>query len=97
MAINEFEFNEQLYQWAKRTIELTSARNLEEDISNYKRASNFEEYVLAHNLKMLEKHEDELRFAVNYKISTPSSIKQNTIRIVSDLEDRQPLVLKPSS
>lgn len=99
MAVKEFEFNGQLYHWAKQIIQRTQARSIKEDISKYKRVSNFEEYVIVHNLKMLEKHEDELRFADNYKISPPSSLQQYTANIVSDVAKQQllPLMLKPSS
>jgi hypothetical protein len=99
LAIEEFEFNVQLYHWVKQTIQRTHARSLEEDIRKYKRFSNFEEYVLVHNLNMLEKHEDELRFADNYKIPPASSLKQYTANIVSGVAKQQmlPLILKPSS
>ncbi|WP_455202089.1 hypothetical protein, partial [Kaarinaea lacus] len=80
MALKEFEFNGQLYQWARQTIRRTQARMIQENISKAKRASNFEEYVLMHNLRMLEKHADELRFAENYKIS--SALSKNNIPLI---------------
>ena len=98
LAIEEFEFNVQLYHWVKQTIQRTQARSLEEDVSKYKRVSNFEEYVLAHNLKMLKKHEDELRFAAKYKLSPPSPINQYSSNMMSGVTNQQTsLTLKPSS
>ena len=100
LAIEEFEFNAQLYHWVKQTIRYTQIQSNKEDVSKSRRASNFEEYVLAHNLKMLEKHADELRFAANYKISPLSPIKQRTANanMVSDIANQPlPLILEPSS
>ena len=98
VAVEEFDFNVQLYHWVKQTIRYTQARRTEMETSNQQRISSFEEYVMAHNLEMLERHADELHFAANYKITLPSSMKQHRVNIGSTVANQQTTnVLKPSS
>ena len=98
MAVEEFDFNVQLYHWAKQTIQRTQTYLTNDNIMKSRRASSFEEYVLSHNLKMLDKYQDELRFAVNYKIELPSTIKHDSAKAGAELASESMTTdLKPSS
>lgn len=96
-AIENFEFNTHLYFWAKHTIHETFTRASREGTLK-RRASNFKEYVLSHNLQMVEKYKDQLRFAENYKLNPPQSIVQHAAKIGPDVADQpKALFLLPSS
>ncbi|WP_455207396.1 hypothetical protein [Kaarinaea lacus] len=100
MAVEDFEFNTQLYFWAKQTIAetLEQAAIKNKAKSKYSRASNFQEYVITHNLQMVEKYHDQLRFVENYKLQATNSRVQHAAKIGPDVADRQTaLILKPSS
>ena len=98
LAIDDFEFNPQLYFWAKKTIAETLARFANEGIGKGKRITNFEEAVIAHNLSMIDKFKDELRFAENYQLHLPTSITPQTAKADQVMPERQmALFLKPSS
>ena len=100
MAVEDFEFNTQLYFWAKQTIAetLEQAAIKNKAKSKYSRASNFQEYVITHNLQMIEKYHDQLRFVANYKLQETDSRVQHAAKIGPDVADQQTaLVLKPSS
>ena len=97
-AVKEFEFDDQLYFWAKRTIQAAMARSASEDLAEHKRISSFEESVAAHNLKMIQKYQDELQFALNYKLQPPTSIKKPTSNANPKVAEQQTaLFLDPSS
>lgn len=97
-ALADFEFNTYLYYWAKQTIADTLARLPVDKALNKRRASNFEEYVVAHNLRMIEKYRDQLRFAENYKLNPPKSIIHHAAQIGPEVADQpKALILLPSS
>ncbi|WP_455220810.1 hypothetical protein [Kaarinaea lacus] len=97
-AIEEFEFNSNLYLWAKQTIYETLSRSPVENTLSKKRASNFTEYVVNHNLRMINKYRDQLQFVENYKLHPPTSIVQHAAKIGPEVEDRpKALILLPSS
>ena len=97
-AVEDFEFNRHLYFWAKQTIVDTLARAPIGNALSKKRASNFEEYVVTHNLQMIEKYRDELRFAENYKLHPPKSIVHHAAQIGPEVADQpKALILLPSS
>jgi hypothetical protein len=97
-AIEDFEFNRHLYFWAKQTISDTLAHAPIDNALNKRRASNFEEYVVTHNLQMIEKYRDQLRFAENYRLHPPKSIIHHAAQIGPEVEDRpKALILLPSS
>lgn len=95
-AIAEFNFNTQLYFWAKRTIREAIARSENEDLDKYKRVSSFEESVIAHNINMIQKYQNELRFAQKYKLQSSASIvKQAASREIA--KQQTALFLEPSN
>lgn len=97
-AVENFEFNRHLYFWAKQTIVDTLARAPIGNALSKKRASNFEEYVVTHNLQMIEKYRDQLRFAENYKLHPPKSIVHHAAQIGPEVADQpKALILLPSS
>jgi len=97
-AIEEFEFNSYLYLWAKQTIANTLAHEPLSDTLRRKRASNFTEYVVNHNLQMVDKYRDQLEFAEHYKLHPPTSIVQHAAKIGPEAEDLpKALILLPSS
>ena len=97
-AVEDFEFNRHLYFWAKQTIVDTLARAPIGNALSKKRASNFEEYVVTHNLQMIEKYRDQLRFAENYKLHPPKSIVHHAAQIGPEVADQpKALILLPSS
>lgn len=97
-AVEDFEFNRHLYFWAKQTIVDTLARAPIGNALSKKRASNFEEYVVTHNLQMIEKYRDQLRFAENYKLHPPKSIVHHAAQIGPEVTDQpKALILLPSS
>lgn len=97
-AIEDFEFNRHLYFWAKQTIVDTLAYAPVDNALNKRRASNFEEYVVTHNLQMIKKYRDQLRFAENYKLHPPKSIVHHAAQIGPEVADQpKALILLPSS
>jgi hypothetical protein len=97
-AVEDFEFNRHLYFWAKQTIVDTLARAPIGNALSKKRASNFEEYVVTHNLRMIEKYRDQLRFAENYKLHPLKSIVHHAAQIGPEVADQpKALILLPSS
>jgi hypothetical protein len=99
IAVEEFEFNKYLYFWAKQTITETLARANVRDERKITRAANFSEYVISHNLEMIEKYKDQLRFAESYKLKLSESLVQHdAAEIGHDVEDQPTaLIFLPSS
>jgi len=97
-AIEEFDFNFPLYLWAKQTIADTLARKPLDNTLRKKKASNFTEYVVNHNLQMINKFSDQLQFVERYKLHPPTSIVQHAAKIGPEVEDLpKALILLPSS
>ncbi|MCI0508399.1 MAG: hypothetical protein L0Z73_20185 [Gammaproteobacteria bacterium] len=98
MAVEDFEFNKYLYFWAKQTIAETLERANAHNDGKISRAANFSEYVISHNLEMIEKYKDQLRFAENYKLELSESLVKHAAKIGPDVEDQpMALIFLPSS
>ena len=97
-AIEEFEFNSNLYFWAKQTIYETLAQSPVDNTFSKKRASNFAEYVVNHNLRIVNKYRDQLQFVENYKLHPPTSMVQHAAKIGPEVADQpKALIFLPSS
>jgi hypothetical protein len=79
LAINYFEFDPQLYHWSKKTINTTLSHVSDPEFSNREEMSNFNQWVISHNISMIEKFKDELRFAKNYKLNPTFITKPKSI------------------
>ena len=67
-AIEHFEFDPQVYFWSKNIIDDTLANYTDNDSNPRKSMSNIGNPVIAHNLRILKKFKDDLRFARYYKL-----------------------------
>jgi hypothetical protein len=98
LAIKEFDFNDQLFYWVKRTVNDATVRRAKTGPVSGKRASSFEESVAIHNMRMIQKYQDELTFALNYRIPAPTSMAQQTTSTEPNVAAQQTaLFLQPSS
>lgn len=67
-AIEHFEFESDVYYWAKNKINDTLINYTDDGSTPLKTMSNIGNPVIAHNLSILKKFKDELRFASQYKL-----------------------------
>ena len=85
IAINDFGFDSEIYYWSKRIIQDTLliyvGSNSTPDTDHTNRD------LLMHNLSVLAKHKDELRFANSYRLKlNVSSNPQSTLNKISNTQ-----------
>jgi len=96
IAIEDFGFNSEIYFWSKKMIHDTLAAYADSkpdsDADNLTKNND----ALIHNLSIVAKHRDELRFAHNYRLKLQiSSSRQSSFKNVS--KNQLALTPKPSS
>ena len=67
-AIEHFEFDSDVYFWAKNKINDTLINYTDAGSNSLKTMSNIGNPIIAHNLSILKKFKDDLRFAQQYKL-----------------------------
>ena len=78
IAINEFGFDPKIYHWSKKIIQNTLRVNVSEESRSDTGSKQLGNQVLKHNLSVLAKHNDELRFANSYRLKLNISSNQQT-------------------
>jgi len=94
IAIDDFGFDSKIYYWSKKVIQ--------ETLQNYSSSSSStaaeltDNDTLVHNLTLLKKHRDELRFAHSYRLKLKHSSEPDTaLKNVSN--NQLAFTQKPSS
>lgn len=67
-ALEHFEFNPRVYFWAKNTIEDILINYTDVNANPRRTMSNISNPVIAHNLAVIQKFKEDLRFAKQYRI-----------------------------
>lgn len=67
-AIEHFEFDSDVYFWAKDKISDTLINYTDDGSNPLQSMSNIGNPIIAHNLSILKKFKDDLRFAQQYKL-----------------------------
>lgn len=84
IAMQEFGFDSRIYLWSKKMIHDTLAADIVSDSKSSPALLIQNDDALFHNLSVIAKHNDELRFADNYKLEPPSSlISQQSLKRIS--------------
>lgn len=96
IAVNEFGFDLQVYFWSKKIIQDTllvyAGSSPAPDAISLQPGKN----VLTHNLSILTKHRDELRFANSYRLKLNiSSSRQSALKNIS--KNQSAVFPKPST
>lgn len=78
-AIEYFEFDRNVYYWARNKINDTLINYTEDGSSPRKSMSNIGNPIIAHNLSILKKYKDDLRFAKHYKLEPKLITTSNSV------------------
>lgn len=94
IAINDFGFDSEIYYWSKKIIQNTLLTYVGGGSTSDTNHINTD--VLMHNLSILAKHKDELRFANSYRLKLNVSSSQQSY--LKNISKNQPVLTpKPST
>jgi len=94
IAINDFGFDSEIYYWSKKIIQNTLLTYV--GGSSTSDTNHINTDVLMHNLSILAKHKDELRFANSYRLKLNVSSSQQSY--LKNISKNQPVLTpKPST